>query len=193
MDSDLTISQQPDIAEKPETRVKGWSMSSDHGNSTCDDNLLNSMTMLSFNIPLSLAGFHKNGGLENQTVCKIWFYRVIFCSLSVWNIRLCIYMNVWRFTIDNLSLQWLNKTTDGRSHIAAMLVLLGKAATWLPLTELYKLRLWQTFWRTTHQRKIMRPWNLAKIVYWSIFYISLLSWREAFSSFISFRFRLRAS
>ena len=60
VDSDLAVSQQPDTAEKSESKVKGWFMSSDHGNSAYDDNPINSMAMSSFNIFLTMAGFHKN-------------------------------------------------------------------------------------------------------------------------------------
>ena len=35
-------------------------MSSDHGNSAYDDNPIDSMAMSSFNIFLTMAGFHKN-------------------------------------------------------------------------------------------------------------------------------------
>ena len=79
-------------------------MSSDHGNSTCDDNLINSMAMSSFNISYPWPVFikdlnlkkglfqfnlrktkdllsitrHWNGGPEKWKVYKIWFYHAIF-------------------------------------------------------------------------------------------------------------------
>ena len=64
--------------------------------------------------------------------------------------------------------------------MAAKLVPVGKAATWRPHTRLYRLNLWQTFWRITPQRKTPRTYCEK----------SFLSKRQACNSF-DFWFRLR--
>ena len=67
MKSDLRVSEQPDTAENSETKVKRWLIGRDHGKSTCDDNLVKSMTISSMNIRL----------YSPRTKTKVFMYKSI--------------------------------------------------------------------------------------------------------------------
>ena len=67
MRSDLRVSEQPDTAENSETKVKRWLIGRDHGKSTCDDNLVKSMTISAINICL----------YSLRTKTKVFMYKTI--------------------------------------------------------------------------------------------------------------------